>query len=100
MIIYVFIFLNGLFGQLFDLSKEWKINNSFYLKSEINGVVRSKIAKLKHITRIIFIQNGNVFFESYYNNYSKNDIKHTFSVTKSFNLLSFNIILEMLCMID
>ena len=100
MIIYVFIFLNSLFGQPFDLSKEWEINNSFYLKPEIDWVVRSKIAKLEHINGIIFIRNGNIIFENYYNNYSKNDIKYTLFVTKSFNLLSFNIILTMLCMID
>ena len=84
MIIYAFIFLNGLFSQPVDLSKEWEINNSFYLKSEIDREVRSKISKLKHITGIIFIQNGSIIFENYYNNYSKNDTNHTFSVTKSF----------------
>ena len=84
MIIYAFIFLNGLFSQSVDLSKEWEINNSFYLKPEIDREVQSKIAKLKYITGIIFIQNGRIIFENYYNNYSKNDTNHTFSVTKSF----------------
>ena len=54
------MFLIGLFSQPVDLSKKWEINNCFYLKSEIDGLVRSKIAKLKHITGIIFTQNGSI----------------------------------------